>query len=162
MTVRFVVENCCAVVHATVSGWNRHNEKSTGKVWGFVCLLQRTIEKPFPGWRPISDSSACKGHHTLFRNFPRWRCWSGDLWSSCKTEPKAICIEQQISVAHERKTSRCMLFLSLCERSGFNATYFPVEVGRRGCVAFSLSPVVFSNCAFLLTGQKLSKMNDPK
>ena len=41
-------------------------------------------------------------------------------------------------IAHERKRNHYLLLLSLCQSNGWNATHFPVEVGSRGFVAYSL------------------------
>ena len=47
-------------------------------------------------------------------------------------------LEYRVCVAHERKRNRYLPLLSLCQSNGWNATHFPVEVGSRGFVAYSL------------------------
>ena len=48
-------------------------------------------------------------------------------------------LDDRVSVAHERKRKRYLPLLSLCQSNGWNATHFPVEVGSRGFVAYSLT-----------------------
>ena len=47
-------------------------------------------------------------------------------------------LEDRVCLAHERKRNRYLPLLSLCQSNGWNATHFPVEVGSRGFVAYSL------------------------
>ena len=47
-------------------------------------------------------------------------------------------LEARVCLAHERKRNRYLPLLSLCQSNGWNATHFPVEVGSRGFVAYSL------------------------
>ena len=44
-----------------------------------------------------------------------------------------------ISSAHERKDNRCEALVGECEEAGWKATHFPVEVGRRGFIATSIT-----------------------
>ena len=47
-------------------------------------------------------------------------------------------LEDRVCLAHERKRNRYLQLLSSCQSNGWNATHFPVEVGTRGFVAYSL------------------------
>ena len=47
-------------------------------------------------------------------------------------------LEDRVCLAHERKRNRYLPLLSLCQSNGWNATHFPIEVGSRGFVAYSL------------------------
>ena len=49
-----------------------------------------------------------------------------------------IPLEDRVAQANERKQRRYADLLSKCEENGWHATHFPVEVGCRGFVAFSL------------------------
>ena len=48
-------------------------------------------------------------------------------------------LEDRVSDAHSRKHDRYLPLLVNCESNGWHATHFPVEVGCRGFVAFSLT-----------------------
>ena len=48
-------------------------------------------------------------------------------------------LEDRISTAHELKKDRYLELLSNCRCNGWTAFHFPVEVGSRGFVAFSLT-----------------------
>lgn len=48
-------------------------------------------------------------------------------------------LEDRVSAAHERKKDRYAPLLATCESNGWHASHFPIEVGCRGFVAFSLT-----------------------
>ena len=48
-------------------------------------------------------------------------------------------LEDRVCDTHERKRSRYLPLLSLCQNNGRNATHFPVEVGSWGFVAYSVT-----------------------
>ena len=48
-------------------------------------------------------------------------------------------LEDRVAAAHTRKTDRYDALLASCESNGWHAAHFPVEVGCRGFVAFSLT-----------------------
>ena len=67
-------------------------------------------------------------------------------------------LEDRVCVAHERKRNRYLPLLSLCQSNGWNATHFPVEVGSRGFVAYSLTRCLRQLGFPPPTGQKKSEM----
>ena len=90
-------------------------------------------------WEVAADLKGCQ------RFFPIPTTKKPDLviWKEEEKEVHLVELmvppEDNISSAHERKDNRCEALVGECEEAGWKATHFPVEVGRRGFIATSIT-----------------------